>query len=822
MRVITLFLFSVAATFSVAGLTIEWKAGETPDALGDAVSFTYGNGKVRSMSVATSGETVVMTGDPIGFAENAEVALSGNGRMVFSNKVVSAGGTLAVMRPDSQLTWAGESGISLPVTDDPFQGIVVLSGVLLDELDVVSSVFDGKKSDLSGLAKPYFVSRSEGRVECQLQSQVRAQYNAGTTQSVKLMLVQDGDDVRASIAWAKTNGSAYGDYRGRLDFSEATLVNSQTLAVISDPVVDNLTMVRKETSGKGVVVFAGSAEVSTFSVAGGMTVEMDSALAGGEIGSSVDVSTGSRFVFRNSDGGSVTGSLSGYGDVVFENDERHSFFRPGFFYTQEDVDTDGGYHTTSMVFMVNADLSKVTNISAIVGCGTKGVLPIAKDGYVLKTKTATSQYWQIQGLDTSTGANFMRCADIEFTQQGKDIWVKYANARQGFGSQGVYLVGDPQKCTASKNQNSAAVYVCDIKIFFSEPVVPGDTVFSSENAMDAGDLIVGSQSRLSVASCSALPQFGRMIVMSNAVAALDFGLSQDYTGKFPHISSFHVRKGGVLMQRKKFSVGYMEFVWNDGGVVEVSTGESSFDNTLNHLMFADGARLSVNTVRCGGRHMGRWDVAGTQPSHVSVKKQLYLYSHIDSTEADPKVGNFHLSVSDVTGDDEVDFTFDGVITTPANPAHTNITFIKSGSGTWLMNGAFTVAGGLQIFDGYVRAGVSGVFSPSQNVKMEGGHLSFAAGTENTIGSLSISHSVSTIEIDEGAKLTVENIGRWIIGQIDGRLRIEGPYVYGRQQVVFPMLTAEQHKAVTWNGERISQKPDGTIILRPRNLRIIVR
>jgi hypothetical protein len=211
-----------------------------------------------------------------------------------------------------------------------------------------------------------------------------------------------------------------------------------------------------------------------------------------------------------------------------------------------------------------------------------------------------------------------------------------------------------------------------------------------------------------------------------------------------------------------------------------------------------------------------------QPSHVSVKKQLFLYSHIDSTEADPKVGNFQLSVSDVTGDDEVDFTFDGGITTPANPAHTNITFIKSGSGTWLMNGAFTVAGGLQIFDGYVRAGVSGVFSPSQNVIMGGGHLSFAAGTENTIGSLSISHSVSTIEIDEGAKLTVENIGRWIIGQIDGRLRIEGPYVYGRQQVVFPMLTAEQRKVVSWNGERISQKPDGTIILRPRNLRIIVR
>ena len=122
----------------------------------------------------------------------------------------------------------------------------------------------------------------------------------------------------------------------------------------------------------------------------------------------------------------------------------------------------------------------------------------------------------------------------------------------------------------------------------------------------------------------------------------------------------------------------------------------------------------------------------------------------------------------------------------------------------------------------MRLGVSSAMADSQSVTMRGGGLSLAANTENTVGVLSITYAGGRIELDEGSKLTVANIESWQIGQIDGRLKIEGPYDPNRQQLVFPMLTAQQRKAITWNGERIMQKADGTLALRPRNLRIIIR
>jgi hypothetical protein len=220
--------------------------------------------------------------------------------------------------------------------------------------------------------------------------------------------------------------------------------------------------------------------------------------------------------------------------------------------------------------------------------------------------------------------------------------------------------------------------------------------------------------------------------------------------------------------------------------------------------------------------MGRWEVSGSEPSSVTLKRDLTLYGSQDSTEQNPLSGNFQLSVDDVTGDKSEDFVFTGGICTPQNLAHTNNLFIKSGSGTVLFKGKFAVAGGLRIDGGYMRLGVSSAMADSQSVTMRGGGLSLAANTENTVGVLSIAYAGGSIELDEGSKLTVASIGFWQIGQIDGRLKIEGPYERNSKQLVFPVLTAEQRKVITWNGERITQKADGTILLRPRNLKIIIR
>ena len=813
-------LGSIALAFAgvKADIQVEWSASAGSSALPDVVSVTYEGDAVKTLTVSPqNSESVVFAGAAISFASDAVISLTANGSIVFSNKVVSASGALSVSRGGALLSWEGEA---LPVTANPAEGRVIFTGVSIDDLSVASSDFGNAESGLTGFARPYFVSRSEGILECQLQSQKTAEYNAGTTQSAKLVLMQDGENIRASIAWAKTNGTTYGDYRGKLDFTEPVTVNQETLAEIDSPVVNNLTMVYMAAKQMGQVIFAGETEVESFKVEGGVQAVLDAESTQGDIASHVNVSADSMFVFKNAYGRTVTGALSGNGDVLFENDAAYSYFRPGFIYSAGDIETEA--KSKFVLFKANACLSTMTGISAVIGCGSKGVLPIAKDGYVLTSKTSTCQDWQIQGLDTTVGKNFMRCANLRFMQDGDDILVKYVSARQGSGEQGVYLQGSHQNMTASNSGNSAAIYWYDLKAFFSEPIELPSTVLSVQNNMVAGDFIVGANAQVSFTAKEALPSFGRVQVLSGAVASLDFGLSQDSTTFYPHISSFCVDRGGKLRQTKKFAIGYMMFVWNEGGMVEVDTPEAGFDTQLNHLMLSDGAEVMAQYIRCGGRHMGRWEVSGSEPSSVTLKKDLTLYGPQDSTEQNPLSGNFQLSVDDVTGNAADDFVFEGKICTPQNSAHTNITFIKSGAGTCLLKGKFDVKGGLDIFGGYMRLGISNAMPDSQSVTMRGGGLSLAANTENTVGVLSIAYAGGSIELNEGSKLTVGSIGFWQIGQIDGRLKIEGPYEPNRQQLVFPMLTAQQRKVITWNGERIMQKADGTLALRPRNLRIIIR
>jgi membrane-bound inhibitor of C-type lysozyme len=311
-------LGSIALAFAgvKADVQVEWSASAGSSALPDVVSVTYEGDAVKALTVSPqNSESVVFAGDAISFAPDAVISLTANGSIVFSNKVVSASGALSVSCGGALLSWEGEA---LPVTANPAEGRVIFTGVSIDDLSVASSDFCNAESGLTGFARPYFVSRSEGILECQLQSQKTAQYNAGTTQSAKLVLMQDGENIRASIAWAKTNGSTSGDYRGKLDFTEPVTVNQETLAEIDSPVVNNLTMVYTAAKQMGKVIFAGETEVETFKVEGGVKAVLDAESTQGDIASHVNVSADSMFVFKNAYGRTVTGALSGNGDVLFE------------------------------------------------------------------------------------------------------------------------------------------------------------------------------------------------------------------------------------------------------------------------------------------------------------------------------------------------------------------------------------------------------------------------------------------------------------------------------------------------------------------------
>ena len=744
-----------------------WTTGATPSTLG-SLALTYESGSVKTIVATPSdGGTITLSGDEITFAAGATVTMSAPGKLVFLNDVAGAGLTCA--RTGLQRTY---SGAALPAYAEGNPGALMFENLSLDAVSPVSSQFSGV---LSGVAKPYFLVREAGRLEVQMQSQyLLSQYNAGQTQSAKLVLVQNGADIYGSVVWTKTNGADYGDYRGRKDFSAGGTVVAGS--------VDNLTVALTADMDAAEIAFAGALS-GAVSAVGGVRASIDaqSASTGGILANAIEAGTGSSVVLRNSQGISVTSAISGSGDVVFENDAVYSYKRDGFFYTAADMDT--AYHTTSMVFKTNARLSSVTNVKAVVGCYSKGVLPIANNGYVLVSSTATSQRWQIQGLDKSTGANFMRCANLDFTQVGDDIWVMYAEARQGSGTQGTALTGgDRQKIAASTSDsaNVAAVYVYDVELEFADPIELEATALSGTNAMVNGDYRVLDGVTLSLDAKTTLPCAGTVFAESGSTVLLNFLMGEQTTAYGSNTCSFCIQKGGTLRQSKRFAIGYMFFIWNDGGRLVVDNVVSSgFDGHLNHVWLRDDAVVEANNIYSGKTHAGIWNVYGVSPSSATVST-LYLYGAQNSTEANPIGRTFTVNVDDVTSNPSADFTFNGRILTPLNAAFTNVTVLKSGSGTWLMNGRLEHVGSTLVSGGFLELGQTGSMNASQNINLiNGGGIALADGVSNQVGTVTLQPS-GTLDVPKTSTLVVDSISNLaggtltIAGELDeagGQIRI---------------------------------------------------
>ena len=763
-RIVQIVAMAAATTAFAGDETPTWDSGAAPSTLG-SLSFTYENGAVKTLVATPSdGGTITLSGDAISFAADATVVMAAPGSLVFANDVSGAG--LTCSRTGQQFTY---SGAALPAYQDGNPGALMFENLSLDAVTPVSSRFSG---DLAGIAKPYFIVREAGRLEVQMQSQhLLSSYNAGQTQSAKLVLVQNGADIYGSVAWTKTNGTDYGDYRGRKDFTDD--------GIVVDGVVDNLTVEISAGHNTAKVLFTG-ALTGSVSVKDGAFVAIDvgrSAVAG-TFANGLDVGAGSTVDLRNSAGISVTSSVAGSGDVAFENDPVYSYKRDGFFYTSADMDT--AYHTTSMVFKTNARLSNVTNVKAVVGCYSKGVLPIARDGYVHISSSASSQLWQIQGLDTSTGANFMRCANLELTQVGNDIWIRYVEARQGSGTQGSQLIGSQQRVTASTSDsaNGAAVYVYDVELKFSEPIELTATSLSCVNTMSSGEYRAGQGVNLSINAKTALPCAGAVVADVGSKVLMNFSMSEQAYSYGSNTCSFCIKPDGTLRQTARFSLGYMFSIWNDGGAVVFDrVVAQGFDGHLNHVWLKDGASVTAGNIYSGKLHTGSFVVSGSSPSTTEVNT-LYLYGDNSSTEENPKSRTFTVDVEDVTGDAGVDFTFTGSILTPQNVAFTNVTVLKRGSGTWLMNGTLEHVGATIVSGGLLKLGRTGTMRASQNVALfNGGGISLAEGVSNSVGKVTLSASgvldvptTSTLVVDSienlaNATLTITNELREAGGQI---------------------------------------------------------
>ena len=296
-KIKTILVMFAMCSVCAADETHVWTSGTTPLSLG-SLAFTYENGAVKTLVATPSdGGMITLSGDAITFATGATVTMAAPGTLVFANDVVSAG--LTCSRTGQQFTY---SGAALPAYQDGNPGALMFEDLSLDAVTPVVSRFSG---DLIGVAKPYFFVRELGRLEVQMQSQhLLSSYNAGQTQSAKLVLVQNGSDIYGSVAWTKTNGTDYGDYRGRKDFTDdGTAV---------DGVVDNLTVEITAGHNAAKVLFTGALSGSVSAKDGAfVAIDVGRAAVAETFANGLDVGAGSMIEVRNSAGITVTSVIAG-------------------------------------------------------------------------------------------------------------------------------------------------------------------------------------------------------------------------------------------------------------------------------------------------------------------------------------------------------------------------------------------------------------------------------------------------------------------------------------------------------------------------------
>lgn len=331
-------------------------------------------------------------------------------------------------------TW--NSGQLLPATyeveQDASRKTVVLENVQLADVEVVSSKLNANnwpdtKVDKQwvGTAKPYNAVRTTDTLTVELMSvdvlsSVNSRYSAGNTVFLVLTLVQDGDNICASVSSARTvSGRNLLGVDLLSDEAQANYtVNVIDLATPTSTKVgfgvDQLTFSVRTPAGKKEIAYAGTVEADeVLDVGTNVAVTIDSAnFAAGSISNNVTLSPGAELT------------------LAFENPDREIEVRPivrgnaaviGFHRARREhlqvpvVETDT--NVINIARIPNVWLLTVTNVT--VKYGKKYVYNQGWEEHVEvwhfendgKTATFQAQYMQ-DGL---------RCVPVTMVQQGDDI-----------------------------------------------------------------------------------------------------------------------------------------------------------------------------------------------------------------------------------------------------------------------------------------------------------------------------------------------------------------------------------------------------------------
>ena len=808
----------LACSSLLADVADVWRSSEKPASLaGGKVTFTYVDGANTISGITatpTDGETISLSGDEMNFAANATIDIAAEGELKLTNALNCAGHLYVNGSGDSTVKW--HDGLASNLYDAT-QALLptnrfetMFTNMNLDDWEPVA--FEGKelknrpnpdpeKSLYTSWAFPnnfnahYFQRRTVDGVK---QMEVQLVYSSSESRkSIRILLQQNGSDVEGKVLEAYTGGNTN---VATQTIEESLLDPDSTIETYgvacpgtkSGYGVSELTMRRIRPgarlyldnevtipSSKRIVVATNACVLGRV----GANTASDS---GG--GFKLGVDTQGTFTFDSPGkdrAGFVKGTLNGVGVLTYEGTDTMSD-TPFENYYKNALPTTKGVWEADLRFifdLTNASI-KVVDPKLIVS------------GTSMDARTA-NLYW-LKDTTKAGDADPSALAQFQVTF-GNDIVCAYVRYYQGGGGTSLYAqlmkaftapkktyprgtdfdtIPEKDKTEVAVDPNGSSATdglgAYQMRTYFSVPsgryvtmTAPGTNTQASVNSRFR---ISGSDVRSSVfrANCTgALPIKGKVEIENGGyLQMLVAGVNQKgYNGG---AAEFLVRKGGYLCTYKQDPFNDAAKIFLDGGTLRVGAALSATDSGpyLHNLVMKDGARVIGKRLRAGNRTATpTYVVCGTEPSQCDANIQM------QGRSADTDYSPLQLRVADVTGDDEPDFVLNGCI--EDYPEH-NCPFRKLGPGTVLMNGEHHLKASVSLEDGAWKLGKSGLTNVSgQNTTgfvLAGGSLVAAAGTENTIETLSNGASGGTLKLEAGAKLTINELS---LDAAKGKVVIDG-------------------------------------------------
>ena len=535
-------------------------------------------------------------------------------------------------------------------------------------------------------------------------------------------------------------------------------------------------------------------------------------------------------VIRNRAGLSLSGSVTGGGDISFEATEPMSGV------SDEVSQTESDFMSSSWKLVArNRLLASLTSVTGrIIGARisaasryTAAICHLRNDGGY-----ATVQFF------APNSAKQQCAALLNLKQCGPDIMgcisVYTINAETSLNASfgGTYRYGDfdlenssvsdftglsLQSTPIATSISGSSVGLCAVGLKFAPGSAPYDAALWGYNDMDAGARVRVSASngaRCVVRACTltnyrALPPKGRVEVGSGGVLFLE---------KIVSPLELRAYDGGMIFQATNNPTGSYQPVVLDGGSLylgyqrmNTGVGRNQADayTYLNQLRLMNGACVYGCRPRIGNDNSPMWTVGGTVPSRAMCGMRLLAKT----------LGPVVIEVEDVTKSDEVDFSMEGPIAL-ANASGSadfetwrNIYVLKTGAGTMSMRAQFAPYYPTIISNGTWQIAAKNASSSSTSFELCGGSLSVLSNLTVKAGEI-VPRVSSTISIGEGAKLSIAAPSEdWADGV---RLSVLCDDIEGRNAFRIgnsDCLTASQLAKIRINGCRVKQDAEGWVSCR---------